>query len=67
VPIICVVGGLSGTDHSIRGVQLLKAGEVARSLRERPRLLDEESVRQVAATAETAFPEPLPWDEAWMM
>ncbi len=66
VPIICVVGGLSGTEHSIRGVQLLKAGDVARSLRERPVLLDGADVDRIAAVAAKAFPEPMPWDEAWM-
>lgn len=67
VPIICVVGGLSGTERSIRGVQLLQAGDVAPLLRERPVLLDAAEVAHIATVAEKAFPEPMPWDEAWMM
>jgi hypothetical protein len=66
VPIVCVVGGLSGTDHSIRGVQLLGAGAIARWLRDRPVVLDDANVVRVATVAEKAFPEPLPWEEAWL-
>lgn len=66
MPVICVVGGLSGAEHSIRGVHLLDVRDIASSLRELPKLLDDDGVVKVATLADKAFPEPLPWDESSM-
>jgi Holliday junction resolvase-like predicted endonuclease len=66
VPVICVVGGLSGRSHSIQGVQLVDAGSIAAWLRAHPVVLDEDGAGRLADAANTAFPEPLPWEEEWL-
>jgi hypothetical protein len=62
VPVVCVVGGISGSERAVSGVQLLEPNSIARWIRERPPVLDAEAIKRIADLAHRALPEPLPWD-----